>query len=400
MFVKHLYILFFSLSHILGFEELKLVQIIFAHKQYVSLEDVTQNNWTMLFNNNSYRYIKLTDDMPKTAKINMFNLGTYLRQRYDQFLGDNFTSEVMRVRTTEFGLSKISAQLVNAGLWPPSDSQKWSDELNWQPIPFEYLRMQKDMLLLGMLCPRFNLEETNGEIDMEKAILHHGPLFDYISNHTGTKVTKPSDIEYLYNILETRVAYNLSIPEWADGIFPDGEMYNVTLLQYDLLLKTKIQKQLGGGTFLKEIIINALEYIRGNMTEERKIMMYSGDSRNIVGILKAMNMWSPHIPSEATSLIFELYLNNNTKTYGIKINYYTGIYEENIRLILPKCSEICPLDAFSNIVFNSIPIDEELLCEWTNESYLNVTFENRSNSLSFHKWLHTLLFISLIIMYI
>lgn len=99
-------------------------------------------------------------------------------------------------------------------------------------------------------------------------------------------------------------------------------MYNVTLLQYDLLSKTTIQKQLNGGTFLKEIIVNALKYIQGNITQDRKIMMYSGDDRNIVGILKAMNLWSPHIPSEATSLIFELYFNNVTTKYGMKVRIF------------------------------------------------------------------------------
>ncbi|KAK2588039.1 hypothetical protein KPH14_004109 [Odynerus spinipes] len=380
MAVKRLFLLLFSLSHALGIEELKVLQIIFMHKQYAPLGDVTQDNWVLLSNNCSYQYINfMANDIPKAAKINMYNLGTYLRRRYDKFLGDVYTNEIMRMRTTEFESSKLSAQLVNAGLWPPSKIQKWNDDLNWQPIPFEYITTQKDVLLLGTLCPRFKIEETNEERDMERIILHHAPLFDYISNHTGAKVTKPSDIECLYNILETRVAYNLSVPRWADGIFPDGEMYNVTLLQYDLLSRTKIQKQLGGGTFLKEVIINALKYIQGNITGERKIIMYSGDDRNIVGILKAMNLWSPHIPSEAASLIFELYFNNETAQYGVRINYYTGLYEENIPLILPNCSEICPLDVFSRTVFNSIPINEETLCEWTDNALpLNATFENSS----------------------
>lgn len=241
------------------------------------------------------------------------------------------------------------------------------------------------------------MEEITGEMDMRKIILNHEPLFDYVSNHTGIKMTKPSDIQRLYYVLETRIAYDLSVPEWAEGIFPDGEMYNVTLLQYDLLSRTKIQKQLDGGTFLKEVIINALKYIEKNITEERKIMMYSGDDENIVGILKAMNLWSPHIPSEASSLIFELYFDNETETHGLRINYYTGIYEENIVLTLPKCSEICPLDVFSSLIFDSIPIDEEILCEWTDNSLqLNMTFKDNSGNLLFHQSSHIVLFIILL----
>lgn len=50
------------------------------------------------------------------------------------------------------------------------------------------------------------MEEITGEMDMRKIILNHEPLFDYVSNHTGIKMTKPSDIQRLYYVLETRVS--------------------------------------------------------------------------------------------------------------------------------------------------------------------------------------------------
>lgn len=65
----------------------------------------------------------------------MYNLGVYLREIYNEFLGDIYTSEIMKIRTTEHSLSILSAQLVNAGLWPPTKSQIWIENLNWQPIP-------------------------------------------------------------------------------------------------------------------------------------------------------------------------------------------------------------------------------------------------------------------------
>ncbi|XP_015179983.1 PREDICTED: venom acid phosphatase Acph-1-like, partial [Polistes dominula] len=357
---------------------------IYMNNQYVPYEDAINNNITILLNNSSYDYINsMTKDIPKVSKLNMYNLGTYLRERYDKFLGNVYSKKIMKIRTTEFPLSQISAELVNAALWPPSELQKWNDDLNWQPIPFEYTKVENDTLLLGTYCPRFKIEEFKAEEYMDKIILHHKPLFDYLSNHTGMKMTKPSDVEFLYNVLKTKNAYNLSIPFWAIDTFPDGEMYNVTLLQYDLLSMTTVQRQLNGGTFLKEITLNALKYSQGIITNDMKMMMYSGDVRNIIGILKAMNLWSPHIPSEASSLIFELYFNNVTSTYGIMINYYTGIHEENVILTLPGCSVICPLNVFSQIIFDSIPIDENSLCKWTNDlSYININSKTNTANLN------------------
>lgn len=105
-------------------------------------------------------------------------------------------------------------------------------------------------------------------------------------------------------------------------MFPDGTMYNITLLEYDLLSATLLQRQLNGGTFLGEIIGNSLKYIVGDIPKERKMMLYSGDARNIAGILKNLDLWSPHIPKEAAALIFELYFDNETNIYGIKVTFF------------------------------------------------------------------------------
>jgi len=96
-------------------------------------------------------------------------------------------------------------------------------------------------------------------------------------------------------------------------------MYNVTLLEYDLLSINSLQRQLNGGTLLGEIIGNSLRYKLGHIPKERKIMLYSGDQRNIIGVLKNLDSWSPHIPNEAAALIFELYFDNDINMYGMKV---------------------------------------------------------------------------------
>lgn len=82
-----------------------------------------------------------------------------------------------------------------------------------------------------------------------------------------------------------------------------------------------------------------------------------------------------------------------------QIIYYTGIHKENIVLTLPECSIICPLDIFSKIVFNSIPVNEESLCQWTNDSlHTNITSENNASNLNFHKWINIILLLILVSM--
>lgn len=347
--------------------ELQLLHIIFAHKTYAPILDLINSNETSIPSNLTYEHFTSASfDMPNSGKLNMYNLGVHLRETYGTFLGDLYRPPIMKMRTAEYPLSIISGQLVNAGLWPPVGSQIWNSDLNWQPIPSEYVFAEEDTLLLGFQCPGFISEKrkvlsTDG---VRKTVQDHSSLFDYVSRYTGMDIKRPSEVALLYAALETAADLNQTLPNWAEDIFPHGEMYIATLLEYDLLSETPLQRQLNGGTFLKEILGNSLEYIRGSMSKMRKLMIYSGNERNIVAILKSLDLWSPHIPNEAASLIFEMYFDNVTQSHGIKINYYTGVEGETIPLIIPNCTVICPLETLLDSFFHLVPENSELLCNW------------------------------------
>lgn len=46
--------------------------------------------------------------------------------------------ETVETHSTDWDRTKMSALLVLAGLFPPSVSETWDDELHWQPIPYNF----------------------------------------------------------------------------------------------------------------------------------------------------------------------------------------------------------------------------------------------------------------------
>ncbi|XP_026824418.1 venom acid phosphatase Acph-1-like isoform X1 [Ooceraea biroi] len=386
--------------------ELKLVHVLFAHKLYAPEEndaDYAKQNETSIPQTLSYEYFtSAAMSMPKEAHLNMYNLGVHLREIYNEFLGDMFMLDVMKTRTTEYALSILSAQLVNAGLWPPSEEQMWMEDFNWQPIPTDYLELKEDTLMLGTLCPNFlsQMDQMLQTIEVQKIIAQHQSLFDYLSQYTKRNISTPSEVALLYATLETMVDRNELLPNWAIDIFPDGAMYNVTLLEYDLLSANSLQRQLNGGTLLGEIIGNSLKYKAGDIPKERKILLYSGDQRNIIGVLKNLDSWSPHIPNEAAALIFELYFDNETKIYGMKINYYTGVGGITIPLLLPNCTEICPLQSLVDIAFISMPENPQSLCGWPIKHSIEIEDQFNSTHSNISASYHTKnLIVSLILLF-
>lgn len=73
-----------------------------------------------------------------------YKLGKYLKNEYSDFLGDTYFKEVIEMRSTDTTRTKMSAQLVLAGMWPPDEKQKWHPRLNWQPIPVYFKQIQDE----------------------------------------------------------------------------------------------------------------------------------------------------------------------------------------------------------------------------------------------------------------
>ncbi|XP_061930546.1 venom acid phosphatase Acph-1-like isoform X1 [Apis cerana] len=358
-------VMYTSISFVECIPELELVQIVFAHKTYAPISELINSNETSLPHNLTYEYFNTAPiTMPKIGMLNMYNLGVHLRTIYDEFLGKIYMQETAKMQTAEYPLSILAGQLVNAGLWPPAKQQRWNADINWQPIPIDYIPAHEDTLLLGIQCPNFILEmgKVLNTSHVRERISQHLPLFDYISNYTGMNIRRPSEVALLYTVFETKADLNQPLPYWAQDIFPNGGMYNVSLLEYDLLWETPLQKKLNGGAIVREILVNLLMYIKGDMPRKRKLMMYSGNERNIVSVLKSLNLWSPHIPNEAASVIFELYFDNETESHGVKINYYTGVDDITIPLKIPNCTEICPIKTFLYSIIDILPENTQRLC--------------------------------------
>lgn len=358
-------VMYISISFVECIPELELVQIVFAHKTYAPISELIKSNETSLPHNLTYEYFNTAPiTMPKIGMLNMYNLGVHLRTIYDEFLGEIYMQETTKMQTAEYPLSILAGQLVNAGLWPPAKQQRWNADINWQPIPIDYIAAHEDILLLGIQCPNFilEMEKVLNTSHARERISQHLPLFDYISNYTGMNIRRPSEVALLYSVLETKADLNQPLPYWARDIFPNGGMYNVSLLEYDLLWETPLQKKLNGGAIVREILVNSLMYIKGDIPRKRKLMMFSGNERNVVSVLKSLNLWSPHIPNEAASVIFELYFDNETESHGVKINYYTGVDGITIPLKIPNCTEICPIRTFLYSLIDILPENTQRLC--------------------------------------
>lgn len=75
-----------------------------------------------------------------------------LRQRYNHFLESIYHPRDIYAVSSDTDRTKMSLQLMLAGLYPPDTIQMWNPDLPWLAIPTHYMPKRVDMLLKPEGC--------------------------------------------------------------------------------------------------------------------------------------------------------------------------------------------------------------------------------------------------------
>lgn len=82
--------------------------------------------------------------------------------------------------------------------------------------------------------------------EVKEKIREFNNLMEITSKYTGHNITNILGLGALYNTLYAQSLMGLRLPEWTQGIFPDGELLNATLLFFDLFSYDQLNNLNGG----------------------------------------------------------------------------------------------------------------------------------------------------------
>lgn len=267
----------------------------------------------------------------------MFELGEFLKTRYNKFLPQQLSLKSIHAQSTDMNRSKMSLQLVLAGLFPPKNTTlEWNKNLNWQPIPFTYEPLFSDnLLLVTKPCPRYHEElERVLKEDVKTELDQYTNMFEQLSNYTGWKVKTPLYVQHLHGIFKSQEEFGLELPKWVKSYYPHD--------LHDFVMKANIYnaynsqlKKLKGGVFLKKVINDWELKISGNL--DKKIFIYSGHDQSgesfksslkitsnqitslVTNILSAFNAWELPYPNYGITVMLEFSQHEKTKEYGLEV---------------------------------------------------------------------------------
>lgn len=343
--------------------ELKQVHVVFRHGQRTPA-DTYPNDPLVNSTFTPYGWGQLTN----FGKRSLYDIGSWLRHRYGELLGKLYYSDTIYAQSTGVSRTQMSIELVLASLYPPvGTSQEWNRDLNWQPIPYFSEPLDQDTLLLvRKSCPRYHealmeVMESNG---IRKILNESQDLFDNLTTITGMDIKTPDDVQSLYSTLKAEAEFGLPLPNWTKYYYPD-KLLPLSTLSYVLNVYNDELKRLKGGPFLKKTISEWDAVIASNKspaTKNKKMYLYAGHDSTVVNILSAFNVWREQIPGYAIMALFELYKHRRTDEYSVRI-YQKNVGESPISLLIPGCSEYCPVKKLKSLLNNHVPIDMSGHCK-------------------------------------
>ena len=274
-----------------------------------------------------------------------YELGEWLRKRYDGFLSSNYSEEEIYVRSTDVDRTLMSAMSNLAGLYPPSGYWVWNPDIPWQPIPVHTVPQQWDTLLSNKhaQCPRLThiREQLQDSQFMKSLYEDNKDLFDYISKHSGWEIKTVEKLDWVYDSLLVEYIYNKTLPAWTHSVFPGGRFEELRNLVFLLDSYDHEMSRLQAGPFLSEVV--------GHYEDKpsKKVFMYSAHDTTVSYVLNTLGIYNGLAPPYASAVLFELY--SLPAGLHVKISYRNDTTRPPYILTIPGCTQLCPLQSFIDL---------------------------------------------------
>jgi len=306
------------------------------------------------------------------GKRELFNIGSWLRKRYGNFVGPYYRPESVHAQATGVARTHMTLATVLASFFPPKGTpMEWNTRYNWQPIPIFSQPLNEDTLLLvRTACPRYfeALQEVMELPEVKAEIEPYLEMFKELTKLTGMKIAEPEDAQSLYLTLLAEQEFGLKLPDWTKEYFPDKLQFLTEQSYIYNIYNTELQK-IKAGPFLKKMLTEMKDK-REDKLKDKKLFIYTGHDSTVVNILSALKVWERQLPKYSVMTIFELHKNKETGEYYVEIYFRNNQKAPAQKLTIPGCEFQCPLDKLIELSKDVVPTaEDDHRCDSKNQDF-------------------------------
>uniref|UniRef100_V5ICJ2 Putative lysosomal acid phosphatase n=2 Tax=Ixodes ricinus TaxID=34613 RepID=V5ICJ2_IXORI len=305
--------------------------------------------------------------LTKLGCMQHYKLGTYLRQRYADYITGN--PHELTVWSSAKDRCLMSASCHLAGMYVPSPDWVWDKDLLWQPVPVQTRPIYDDGMLVpgDCHCPEASTEYERFKNSPrgQEFLRNHHSLYVNLSELTGETVDGWDKAAQIYDALLIEKIHNYSVPDWTESYWSRlKEQSDKSFVFYSA---TPLLKRLRAGlvlanitNYMKQAAVVNSSYDSGEKL--KKLYMYSTHDTLVSSLLDALNIFDGKAPLYGSTLLLELHRDG---AGGHFVEGYTlnALDMEPKRVSFPGCSaQPCPLDEFLRLASVNIPRDWRKEC--------------------------------------
>lgn len=146
--------------------------------------------------------------------------------------------------------------------------------------------------------------------------------------------------------------------------YPGCELEEVCGLAFQLSTATPEMGRLKAGFLIREIFDRFNNKINGDLSPDRSVWIYSAHDSTIANVLNTLELFQPHFPPYASTIMFELYQTNGD--YYVQIFYKNTTSVDLKPLNIPRCGPKCSLSQLNKVYAAILPTkDFESECRWS-----------------------------------
>uniref|UniRef100_A0A914WSW4 Acid phosphatase n=1 Tax=Plectus sambesii TaxID=2011161 RepID=A0A914WSW4_9BILA len=304
-------------------------------------------------------------ELTRKGITQQYDLGKWLRQRYDGFLSRSYSKYEIFVRSTGYNRTIMSAMATMAGLFVPEGEQIWNEDIRWQPIPVHSRPRESDpMLWTNRQCP--TAEQLYREVvDMPEVKAIEGEnagFLSMLSEKTGSdRPLRLGDMWEIYDPLNA-VYHHRETHEWPSWV--SEEVWSDLQRLYHLYLKyyfftTEVQR-LRGGLLLSDVLTRMEQKVDGELDERRKFHAFSAHDTTLAALLVTLGILPERWPSYASVILVELHRRDDRNF--VEVYFKNGTEDKVYPIEVSNCPRPCTLIQFSKRSKALIPTDWEYEC--------------------------------------
>lgn len=317
--------------------------------------------------------------LTNNGKRMQYELGQFLRKRYQNFLSRKYNETEIYVRSTDYDRTLMSAMSNLAGLYPPVQDQIWNPDIMWQPIPVHTVSKDEDNILVDLAkCEKYDLlhDQLMASKEFQDLFEEYEWVFKYCTKMSGRNVTNLVQADFLADTLFIEESKNLTLPDWTRRVYPQP-LGMLQELMFKVSTWTPEMARLRAGPLIKKIWEHlesvASQYQENSSFNGYKMIMYSGHDLTQAYLLNALGAFDPPIfLPYASCLLLELFHNTVSDEFEIRMLFrnetQSGPFE------IPICGqEFCSLAWFDNYTTNIRPGDWSEECMATDKDQVTWT---------------------------